>query len=230
MTQVSEFSLVVGALAVQQNYIGNDILGYISVMALLTISLSTYLINYNKQIYRKIEHLLEWLESEEKKDIQINKLENHAVIIGYNEIREKTLEKLSKKHEILVIDKNPENTDKLAKSPYEYIYGDFKHGEIREGSNLEKAEFIISFSDEKNVNLKLLEEETEKPVKIVTAKTLEDAAEFYDLGADYVILENILAGNRIGEYLELYLEDKELFLKEIESELNNIKGDVKSQN
>jgi voltage-gated potassium channel Kch len=129
-----------------------------------------------------------------------------------------------------VIDKNPENTETLAESPYEYVYGDFKHGEIREGSNLEEAAFVISFSDEDVVNLEILEEELEKPVQIVTAKTLEDAAEFYDLGADYVILENILAGNRIGEYLELYLEDEELFLKEIESELNNITGDVESQN
>lgn len=230
MTQVSEFSLVVGALAVQQGYIGNDILGYISVMALLTISISTYLINYNKEIYQKIEHLLEWLESKEKKDIEIDQIEDHAVIIGYDEIAEKICKKLHRENEILVIDKSPENTQKLAESPYEYIYGDFKHGEIREGSNLEDAAFAISFSDERNINLKLLEEELEDCVKIVTAESLEDATEFYDLGADYVILENILAGNRIGEYLELYLEDEELFIEEVKSELQHIQGEEESQN
>ena len=229
MTQVSEFSLVVGALAVQQGYIGNDVLGYISVMALLTIGVSTYLINYNKEIYQKIEHLLQWLESEEKKDIEINRLEDHAVIIGYNEIADKICEKLYREHDILVIDKNPGNTEKLAESPYEYIYGDFKHGEIREGANLEEAKFVISLTDERNINLKLMEEKLEEPVKIVTADRLEDATEFYDLGADYVILENILAANRTGEYLELYLEDRELFIEEINSELDHIRGDEESQ-
>lgn len=230
MTQVSEFSLVVGALAVQQGYIGNDILGYISLMALLTIGISTYLINYNEEAYQKIEHLLRWLESKEKKDVEISRLEDHAVIIGYDKIAEKVCKKLQTEHDILVIDKNPENTQILGKSPYEYVYGDFKHGEIRKGANLEKAKFIISVSDERNINLKVLEEGTEKPVQIVTARSLEDAAEFYDLGADYVILENVLAGNRIGEYLELYLEDEDLFYEEVESELNSVRGDKESQN
>ena len=230
MTQVSEFSLVVGALAVQQGYVGNDILGYISVMAVFTIGLSTYLINYNKEIYQKIEHLLEWLESEEKKDIEISQLENHAVIIGYDEISEKICRTLEKEHDILVIDRNPDNTEVLSRSPYEYIYGDFKHGEIREGANLAGAEFIISFSDERRINLKVLEEQTENAVKIVSATRLEEASEFYDMGADYVIIENILAGNRVGEYLELYLEDEELFHREIKSELEHIRGEEQSQN
>ncbi|WP_414837556.1 cation:proton antiporter [Candidatus Nanosalina sp. VS9-1] len=230
MTQVSEFSLVVGALAVQQGYIGNDVLGYISLMAVFTIGLSTYLINYNKEIYQKIEHLLEWLESEEKKDVEINQLEDHAVIVGYDEISEKICRTLEREHDILVIDQNPDNTEVLSRSPYEYIYGDFKHGEIREGANLEGAEFIISFSDEKDVNLKVLEEQTDNAIKIVTAKRLEEASEMYDLGADYVIMENILAGNRIGEYLELYLEDRELFREEVKSEIKHIKGEERSQN
>jgi len=53
MTQVSEFSIVVGALAVQQQYIGNDILGYLSLMALLTMSTSSYLIQYNQEYTTK---------------------------------------------------------------------------------------------------------------------------------------------------------------------------------
>lgn len=228
MTQVSEFSLVVGALAVQQGYVGNDILGYISLMALLTIGLSTYLINYNKEIYQKVEHLLQWLESEEKKDIEINRLENHAVVIGYDRIAEKICEKLHREYDVLVIDKDPENTESLGESPYEYIYGDFKHGEIREGANLQEAAFVISLSDEKSLNLKLLEE-AEEAVRMVKAQSLEDATELYDVGADYVIMENILAADRIAEYIELYLEDHELFAEEVDSELDKIRGDEGSQ-
>lgn len=228
MTQVSEFSLVVGALAVQQGYVGNDILGYISLMALLTIGLSTYLINYNKEIYQKVEHLLQWLESEEKKDIEINRLENHAVVIGYDRIAEKICEKLHREYDVLVIDKDPENTELLGESPYEYIYGDFKHGEIREGANLQEAAFVISLSDEKSLNLKLLEE-AEEAVRMVKAQSLEDATELYDVGADYVIMENILAADRIAEYIELYLEDHGLFTEEVDSELDKIRGDEESQ-
>lgn len=45
MIQVSEFSLVVGALAISQGYIGPDVLGHLSLMAIVTMSLSTYVIN-----------------------------------------------------------------------------------------------------------------------------------------------------------------------------------------
>jgi len=225
MTQVSEFSLVVGALAVQQEYIGNDILGYISVMALITIGTSTYLINYNKEIYQKVEHLLEKFESEEKKDIEVQGFKDHAVIVGYDDSAEKICRKLGNEHDILVIDKDPRNTQKLSESPYEYIYGDFKHGEIREGARIRDAKFIISFVDEKAINIQILEDEEGDAVKIVSADDFQDATEFYDLGADYVILENLLAGNRVGEYLELYLEDKKLFKKEVKSEIEHIRGD-----
>ena len=225
MTQVSEFSLVVGALAVQQEYIGNDILGYISVMALFTIGTSTYLINYNKEIYQKVEHLLEKFESEEKKDVEVQGFKDHVVIVGYDDSAEKICRKLGKEHDILVIDKDPRNTQKLSESPYEYIYGDFKHGEIREGARIRDAKFIISFVDEKAINIQILEDEEGDAVKIVSAEDFQDATEFYDLGADYVILENLLAGNRVGEYLELYLEDKKLFQKEVKDELEHIRGD-----
>jgi len=234
MTQVSEFSLVVGALAVQQNYIGNDVLGYISLMALFTIGTSTYLINYNKEIYQKIEHVLERFESEEKKDVEVESFKEHAVIIGYDERARKVCDILNKRHDVIVIDNNPDNTDELSNSPFEYIYGDFRHGEIRKGSKIGKASFMISFSDDFNVNLQVMEEQNEEAIKIVSARNIEDATELYDMAADYVILEHILSSNRLGEYLELYLEDREVFREEvasIEEELKALrKGDKQSQN
>ena len=230
MTQVSEFSLVVGALAVQQSYISNDILGYISLMALFTIGTSTYLINYNKEIYKKFEQLLAKLESEDKKDIEVETLENHAVIIGYDEMSRKVCRILKKEHDVLVIDNNPENTEELSRAPYEYIYGDFKHGEIREASRIGRAEFVVSFSPEKAVNDRVLEERSRNTTVIVKADSIEEAVDLYDMGADYVIVKNLLTGNRLSEYIELYLEDEELFEEEVRAELKEIRGDELSQN
>ncbi len=66
MVQVSEFSLVVGALAIQQELIGPDILGYLTLMALLTMTLSTYIISYNHAIYERVRPWFSRFESEEK--------------------------------------------------------------------------------------------------------------------------------------------------------------------
>jgi Kef-type K+ transport system membrane component KefB len=223
MGQISEFGLILTSLAITEGYIDSGISGFISMIAILTMGSSAYLIRYRDKLQDFFAPVLLFFDSEEKEDLTVEKLKKHVVIIGYDEIARTTCKKLSEEYEVLIIDKNPDNTIELANSDYRYIYGDFKHGEIRKGANLEKAEFIISLSDEKEVNTVVLEERKKDTVVITSAKNFNTASEFYDLGADYVILENILAGNRIGEYLELYLEDRNLFLKETKTELNKIK-------
>ncbi len=227
MGQISEFGLILTSLAITEGYIEPGISGFISMIAILTMGSSAYLIRYRDKLQEIFEPVLLFFDSEEKEDLTVKKLKKHAVIIGYDEIARSTCKKLSEEYEVLVIDNDPENTEELANSEYRYVYGDFKHGEIRKGANLKNAEFVISFSDEKEVNTVILEERNEDTVVIATATGFDDASEFYDLGADYVIIENILAGNRIGEYLELYLEDRELFLDETREELEKIKDKSK---
>jgi Kef-type K+ transport system membrane component KefB len=229
MTQISEFGLILTGLAVTEGFVDAELSGFITLVALMTMGSSAYLIRYKEGIYRSVEHLLEYLESEEKTDVEITTLEDHVVVIGYDKIAESVCEKLSEEHRVLVIDKNSANTQELAASDYKYIYGDFKHGEIRKGANLEKADFVISFSDEKEVNERILEERRRETVAIVKSDSFSEAAELYDLGADYVIIENVLAGNRLSDYIELYLEDREVFLDEVKAETERIRGDEGSQ-
>ena len=225
MTQVSEFGLILTSLAITEGFIQSEVSGFISLVAILTMGTSAYLIRFRDRLEEQFKPLLDLFESEEKTDLEVEKLEDHAVIIGYDEMAERTCSKLAEEYDIMVIDQESDKTEKLAESDYTYVYGDFKHGEIRQGANLEEAEFILSFSEQKQVNNVLLEERKEETVVFVKASNFEDASEFYDLGADYVMIENILAGNRISEYIEIYLEDKEVFNKEINSELQHITGD-----
>ena len=225
MTQVSEFGLILTSLAITEGFIQSEVSGFISLVAILTMGTSAYLIRFRDRLEEQFKPLLDLFESEEKTDLEVEKLEDHAVIIGYDEMAEKTCSKLAEEYDIMVIDQESDKTEKLAESDYTYVYGDFKHGEIRQGANLEEAEFILSFSEQKQVNNVLLEERKEETVVFVKASNFEDASEFYDLGADYVMIENILAGNRISEYIEIYLEDREVFNKEINSELQHITGD-----
>ena len=230
MTQVSEFGLILASLAIAEGFIAQEVSGFISMVAILTMGCSAYLIRYKEEIQRRIEHILRRFDEEEKSDIEIQALENHAVIIGYDEIARKVAETLAKEYNILVIDRNSNNTAELSRSDYEYIYGDLKHGEIREAARIGEAEFVVSLSPEKSVNDRLLEERSRDTTIIVKADSIEEAVDLYDMGADYVIVKNLLTGNRLSEYLELYLEDEELFEEEVEAELEQIRGDDISQN
>lgn len=230
MTQVSEFGLILASLAITEGFIAQEVSGFISMVAILTMGCSAYLIRYKGKIQKKTEHILRRFEGEDKSDIEIQALENHAVVVGYDEIAKRVCKTLEKEYDILVVDRNSNNTAELSRSDYEYIYGDLKHGEIREAARIGEAEFVVSLSPEKAVNDRILEERGRDATVIVKADNIEEAVDLYDMGADYVIVKNLLTGNRLSEYLELYLEDEELFEEEVKAELKQIRGDDLSQN
>ncbi|PSH00147.1 MAG: potassium transporter Kef, partial [Nanohaloarchaea archaeon SW_4_43_9] len=223
MTQISEFSLILGALAASEQLIGQNFLGFISLVAIITMSSSSYLLNFNEKIYREVEGLVKNITTDEGEDVEIERMDNHAIIIGYNKITERLLPLLKETYSnVVVIDKNPENTRELSESPYEYIYGDFNHGEIRKAAAIEKAEIIISVSKDRKVNHQILRDKKRETIAFLEADGFEDAAELYEKNADYVMIENIITGDKMADYLDLYLEDPNLFQEEIEDDLETI--------
>lgn len=223
MTQISEFSIILGSLAVTEGIIGEQMLGFISLVAITTMGFSSYLLNFNHAIYSRFDHLLKKYEAEEKSDVDIDRLEGHALVIGYNMVSDRVLDLLEQQYgDVVVVDKKPENTEELSQSPYEYIYGDFKHGEIRKASGIKTAAFIISMVRDMKVNHHILRDTDRNTPVFLEAENFEEAAELYDLGAEYVMIENVVTADKMADYLELYVEDPELFQEEIQDDLETI--------
>lgn len=224
MTQVSEFSLVVGSIAVAQGFIGQAILGYLSLMAVLTMSVSAYFINYSDQIYQRVRHLLTWLEAEDKTDIEIGRLEDHALIIGYNDLVRSVLPVIEEFFEtIVVVDRDPGNVEELSRSSYEFIFGDFKHGQLRAETAIDRAGMIFSVSMDHIVNLRLLEDRDPSTLTFLRTGSREHAAELYDMGADYIIRHDQLAAEQLRKYIDDYIAHRERFLEETSDDLAMIR-------
>ena len=230
MLQVSEFSLVLGALAVQQGFVEPGILGFLSLMAIITMPTSTYYVMYNRQIFEKVRPYLERFEPEnpiETKDIRHR---DHAVVVGYDESTRKLVPLLEEIYkDVLIVEKDPKVVEELKETGHDYkntdvshelIYGDLIHEEIRNQSSLDNAALLVSMAPDHELNKKILEELD--CLTILKAKNFEDAVELYDLGADYVIVKEHLAGEKVEDLLKLYLEDRELFLEEVETEKQKI--------
>lgn len=218
--QTSEFSLILGAVAVSQGLVGQGILGFLSMVAITTMGVSSYLISFNSRIYEAVDHLLERLESEKKQDVDVREIEEHLLVIGYDELAMRVLTEIEEYFdEIVVVDKNPMNTQELSESRYEYIYGDFSHPEIRKAARTKDADMVVSFAPDSFVNRKTVEDAVREATLVVKAPDIESAAEFYEEGAHYVTIKNLLSSEKLGEYLKLYLEDRELFQEEIKGEL-----------
>ena len=224
MVQVSEFSLVVGALAVQQGFIGTDILGYLSLMALMTMSVSTYIINYNHTIYARSKPWFSRFESAEKKDVELQTYSDHAIAIGYDEITEQVLPILKQEYgEVVVIDRQTDHIEALeADGQYKPMYGDFRHGEIRKAANLKNASFVMSSTVQQDVNKALLEEVGDDAIVFAEAERIEDARELYDRGATYVIMSTHLTAERLSTYIEQYFDDPEAFRASIDRDIERI--------
>ena len=225
MVQVSEFSLVVGGLAFTQGYIDGNVLGYLTLMALMTMTVSTYIIAYNHRIYAAVQPWFTRFASEEGLDADVVEYEDHAVAIGYDEVTERALPLLEAEYgTVVVIDRQTEHVEELeAEARYDYVFGDFRHEEVRKAANVKGASFALSSSVEGDVNRTLLAELDDDAIAFVEAEGLDDARALYDRGADYVIMSTFMAADKMADYLESYFESREEFLAAIEADLARIR-------
>lgn len=223
MTQISEFGLILGGLAASQGFIGAEVVAFLSLIAIITMGLSSYLLRFNNELYEAIEHLLERFESEEKKDVEVRELENHAVVVGFDETMRALIPVLKERFgQVVVVDNDSNKAEELSRKNVEYIFGNFLHGELRKSTRIEDAGIVISGAPGFQLNKKIAEEVPKEVTLFLRATDFEDAAELYEMGAHYVIIENMVAAEQVSDYIELWLDDPELFAEEVESDLEKL--------
>jgi voltage-gated potassium channel len=130
----------------------------------------------------------------------------HAVLLGYRKGgREfaKMLQEMGKR--FMIIDYDPEVVDELDRAGYEYLYGDVTDETLLQEVGIEDAKIIITtISDAKTTEFILAKMQAVNPAAIVicTAETMSAAAEFYELGASYVIVPYSIGSERLGSFLD----------------------------
>ena len=207
MIQVSEFSLVVGALAVAQGFIEIEVLGYLSLMALMTMSASTYIIANNHKIYERVKHLFKRLDTE-RKDVDLKKYSEHAVVIGYDNSAEKLVPVLKEHFEhVLILDSDAEKIVKLDSQGLDNIYGDFRYGEVRRALNLKEASFVFSSISDIHLNSILLDNVGSGTKVFIECEWKEESDILHEMGADHVLLINEVSALQLFKYVEGYLKD-----------------------
>lgn len=177
-----------------------------TVVGLLTIAISTYLILYSDKLYIFFEKYLELFEQRKAKESREVRRNYELVLIGYQKGgREflKVFKQLKKRY--VVVDYDPAIIDSLESQGAEYLYGDVTDPELLEELNLEKSRLIVSTITDMNTNNLLaewLEKNNPKAVFIATADTSEEAAELYGKGVAYVILPHYIGSEKIGSFIK----------------------------
>jgi len=232
VAQISEFSLILIALGVKVGHLSQDILSFVTIIGLITIAGSTYMIMYSDKIYPYISNYLKIFERKNVKEKELIKdKEYEYILLGENRIGfsiMKSFTHLKKKY--LVIDYNPERIKKLKAKGINCIYGDVSNSDFIDSMRIDKAKIIVSTIPEKEINFMILEKikkRNRNAIVIVTSRTISDSIELYKAGADYVILPHFLGGEYTAEIIEKYRDNKRAYKIEKEKHLKEIKERLK---
>jgi Kef-type K+ transport system membrane component KefB len=205
LSQISEFSIVLAVLAQQLGLVSTTATVAITLTALITIVLSTYLMNYDDQLYRRLGKVLSIFERAETKQELTNLRRYPVVLVGYQRGAHEFIEtfrKMQKRY--VVIDYDPDVIDVLAHQHITHIYGDVTDLELLDEIGVHTSELVISTLTNTDTNALLLSHlrrHNPAAVFICHASTYEDAEKLYKKGATYVILPHFLGSEHINNFI-----------------------------
>lgn len=197
VAQISEFSLILAALGLSLNHINSDTVGMITLVGLITISASTYLIIYSQHIYGV---LAKWLDIFERKDpFRENKFNDNSADISYDVILFGlgrfgfgVAEKLQQHSiRVLAVDFDPDTVRRCQTQGLTVKYGDAEAPEFLSTLPLAKTKWVMSSLRDIPVNFALLHALRELRYHgktAVTADTESHAAQLRKAGANKVVM------------------------------------------
>ncbi len=205
LAQVSEFSLIFVILANSQGLVGKNIVNIISIVALVTIAISSYLITYSSAIYNLLERHLSMFERRKTKNEQTKPKKYDMVLFGYNKGGQefiRVMEHMNKKY--IVVDYDPDVIDLLDHQNIPYLYGDVTDPELLEEISLTHAKLVVSTVTDHDTNLflaKWLEKVSPYSVFVCTADNAQQASDLYEEGSAYVMLPHYIGSEKIGNFI-----------------------------
>ncbi|MDQ2070650.1 cation:proton antiporter [Natronospira bacteriovora] len=148
VAQISEFSLILAALGYSLGHITAETVGLVTLVGLITIGLSTYLIIYSHPIY---DRLAPWLRIFERQNIQQaddsheEATQADVIVIGLGRFGYDLAMGLSdQKVRVLGVDFDPAAVDALQSESVPACYGDAEDPELPDRLPLSQARMVIS--------------------------------------------------------------------------------------
>lgn len=205
--QISEFSLVLILLGNSVGIVPVSLVNSITIVALVSIASSTYLINYANPIYKSLQkHLSLFEKSNVQKERTVNNANYELVLFGYKKGGLEFIKLFqSMKKKFVVIDYDPETIDSMEHQKINCIYGDATDIELLEEIGVYKAKLVVSTISDHDTNvflIKLIDKINPKAIVIVHAETIAKANELYDLGASYVVIPHYIGSDNIGAFIK----------------------------
>jgi len=210
VAQISEFSLILGALGLSLGHIDADTMGLITLVGLITISASTYMILYSHPLYEWISPWLGVFERkqayrEEAGDLATEESGADVILFGQGRFGSGIARELRQRgYRVLGVDFDPDLVRRQGENGYAVRYGDAEDPEFLATLPLGQVRWVLSSVREMPVNLALMHGLREYGYKgrvAVTAHALHNAGQLKQAGADRVLIPYADAAAEAVDYL-----------------------------
>lgn len=158
LAQISEFSLIIVALGVSQGAVGPDVAGIVTATALLTIAVSSQLINRTERIVERLSARLPRLERPPRRSLSEDDapLRPDIVVIGLGRFGSTVVEELLDRGERIVgVDFDP-RTVAEERLGIPVLYGDADDPTLSEHLPVEGSRWVVSTLRSRDANLTLV--------------------------------------------------------------------------
>jgi Kef-type K+ transport system membrane component KefB len=195
VAQISEFSIIFVAMGISLGHVDDNALGLITLVGLITITLSTYLILYSHPLF---DRLSPWLRLFERRDPFRENAEAvvaaagaSVILFGLGRYGGRLMQRLREQGvEVLGLDFDPEIIRHLRRDGYPVAYGDLESGDFIDQLPLDQVRWVISTVPELGANLNLAEALRARGYAGELAATLHherDAAALTRAGVSHVL-------------------------------------------
>ena len=206
LSQISEFSIILVIFAATTGLIDDRAVAIITLVALITIGISTYLMKYDEQLYRLFEYPLRHFERATVKEHGQKHPLYPVILVGYHKGGHEFLKAFrDMKQRYLVVDYDPEIIDHLEEQGVRHAYGDATDEEFLDEINASRAQLIVSTMTDVTTNKILLEyirRHNQKASFVCHANSYKEAADLYEKGASYVSLPHYIGSERVSSFIK----------------------------
>jgi Kef-type K+ transport system membrane component KefB len=207
LSQISEFSIVLVVLASSAGLVREEISAIITVVAIVTIASSAYLMQFDDELFARFDKIrLHLFEKEVTYKERRGKRAYQLVLFGYHHGGHefiKTFKDINKRY--LVVDYDPSVIDALEHQDVPYLYGDATDSELLEEIGIENSKLIISTFSDFEVTTALVKNVhriNQSAVMICHADNKDEAVQLYGMGATYVMIPHFIGSEKISALIK----------------------------
>lgn len=195
VAQISEFSLIVAALGLSIGHITKETMGLITLVGVVTIFASTYMILYSAQLYKLLSRPLRIFEMRNPyREAAIDSVQAtpkvDMILLGLGNYGSGLAECLVRRDKTIIgVDFDPAALEKWRTRGISVLYGEMADPEIHEQLPLHKTGWVVSTVRSRELNLSLLNQLKARGYQgkvALTATSEEEASSFEKSGAHVV--------------------------------------------